>query len=65
LHASSPNTASGIRSGVIYEFYEKGLAWSRRQMRADVEAENTLDMWSGWSEEVRSCDTGESADAKL
>jgi hypothetical protein len=34
-------------------------------MWADVEAENTLDMWSGWSEEVRSCDTGESADAKL
>jgi ectoine hydroxylase-related dioxygenase (phytanoyl-CoA dioxygenase family) len=61
VHSASRNTGSGIRSGVIYEFYKKpdpARAYPEDALErtwAEEARGNEPDMWGDWSEEVQAC----------
>jgi hypothetical protein len=61
VHTASRNTGSGIRSGVIYEFYKNpnpARAYPEDALErtwAEEARGNEPGMWGDWSEEVQAC----------
>jgi ectoine hydroxylase-related dioxygenase (phytanoyl-CoA dioxygenase family) len=56
VHSAGRNTGTGIRSGVIYEFYKKADPAIDNSVLAEVERGNLPDMWCVLSSPASSVD---------